>query len=453
MKNSQILLKKTLAFLTSIFLGALFSLFFYVNSFASPLINSEDTSLLLSAMEGNPDSQSSLAAKYTNNPENEFYWYKQAARQGAASAQFSLAYHYLQGVGTDIDKHAAVSWWKQAAEQGHTHSQYNLGRAFHEGIGTDQNVAKAIHWFQLAAKKGDKRSIKALELVSSEPTQSKKAEKEDENKKDKTETSMKLPVYFSPETTSFKIVSLTAEQVKSSKILSRKGDWNEIQCKQSLAVWSYKSFVKINDDKTVSFTGDNVRARKEPSIQKGNIILEIKKGSQFPLLQQNEKWVQIELSEFSGWVNKEQSTSPASETKKAVATKIERAKFSPIHSYTFKNTTNDNDWLFNSGGESYTLVLGTSSNDNDLKQTLSSLKPVLKDEMKVLSSKRQKIEWKHVLIGNFSSIEQAKAFLDKKKLQPLGIARIDQIQQQRCSAWKKIIPVPKLLKKYCLASS
>lgn len=201
------------------------------------------------------------------------------------SAQFRLAYHYLQGIGTDIDKAEAISSWMQAARQGHTLSQYNLGRAFYEGIGIEKDTAKAVHWLQLAPKKDNKRSIKAMELISSKPDDIQQKATADVVPPNLPAT---LPIYFSPEVSISKITSLTPEQIESSEVLSTKGQWHKIKYDHNIALWLYKRFVKINDDKTVRFIGNNARSRKEPIIKDGKIVIEIKEGSQFPLIQQNE---------------------------------------------------------------------------------------------------------------------------------------------------------------------
>jgi len=49
------------------------------------------------------------------------------ANAGDARAQFNLGYAYYLGRGVPQDDAQAVTWYRQAAEQGHAIAQYNLG--------------------------------------------------------------------------------------------------------------------------------------------------------------------------------------------------------------------------------------------------------------------------------------------------------------------------------------
>ena len=46
-------------------------------------------------------------------------WYRKAAEQGDADAQFNLGVMYAKGVGVPKDASQAVTWFRKAAEQGH----------------------------------------------------------------------------------------------------------------------------------------------------------------------------------------------------------------------------------------------------------------------------------------------------------------------------------------------
>ena len=53
-------------------------------------------------------------------------WYRKAADQGDADAQFNLGVMYYNGEGVPEDDKEAVKWWRKAAEQGHAEAQYFL---------------------------------------------------------------------------------------------------------------------------------------------------------------------------------------------------------------------------------------------------------------------------------------------------------------------------------------
>ena len=46
-------------------------------------------------------------------------WYRKAAEQGDADAQYNLGYSYSNGEGVEKDEEEAVKWYRKAAEQGY----------------------------------------------------------------------------------------------------------------------------------------------------------------------------------------------------------------------------------------------------------------------------------------------------------------------------------------------
>jgi TPR repeat protein len=55
-------------------------------------------------------------------------WYRRAAAQGAAKAQFRLAHVLLHGLGTDRNPREAARWLCRAAAQGHAEAVEMLGK-------------------------------------------------------------------------------------------------------------------------------------------------------------------------------------------------------------------------------------------------------------------------------------------------------------------------------------
>jgi TPR repeat protein len=79
-------------------------------------------------------------------------WFKKAAAQGFALAQYNLGRLYAEGNGVDQDWNTAIKWFKKAAEQEFAGAQYKLGLLYAEGNGVDQDWAIAIKWFKKAAE-------------------------------------------------------------------------------------------------------------------------------------------------------------------------------------------------------------------------------------------------------------------------------------------------------------
>ncbi len=75
-----------------------------------------------------------------------FDWFKKAAEQGLADAQYWLAHCYYDGKGIGKNVELAFEWFKKAAEQGLDYAEYELARCYYEGMGIDQNFELAREW-------------------------------------------------------------------------------------------------------------------------------------------------------------------------------------------------------------------------------------------------------------------------------------------------------------------
>jgi TPR repeat protein len=78
-------------------------------------------------------------------------WYRPAAEQGYAPAQYSLGVAYERGQGVPQDYREAVKWYRRAAAQGNELAQVNLGVMYTKGKGVGQDFVRAHMWFNLAA--------------------------------------------------------------------------------------------------------------------------------------------------------------------------------------------------------------------------------------------------------------------------------------------------------------
>ncbi len=94
------------------------------------------------------------------------YWYKKAALQGYATAEFDLGLSYEMGDGVPKSYVKAAYWYKKAAAQGNGAAEEFLGFAYAIGEGVPTNYAKAHYWRKKAAasnwaKKYDQAQKKA----------------------------------------------------------------------------------------------------------------------------------------------------------------------------------------------------------------------------------------------------------------------------------------------------
>ena len=71
----------------------------------------------------------------TQNKEEAAKWYKKAADQGDADAQYQLGVFYENGYGVTQDKEQAMQWYKKAAEQGNESAKNAIDRMQSSGMG------------------------------------------------------------------------------------------------------------------------------------------------------------------------------------------------------------------------------------------------------------------------------------------------------------------------------
>ena len=81
-------------------------------------------------------------------------WYRLAAAQGKANAQYNLGVMYENGQGVVQDYTEAVKWYRLAAAQGDADAQYNLGAMYDNGQGVVQDYVRAHMWYNLGAVSG-----------------------------------------------------------------------------------------------------------------------------------------------------------------------------------------------------------------------------------------------------------------------------------------------------------
>ncbi len=146
----------------------------------------------LAAEQGNADAQYRLgfAYQYSNRgvPKDDteaVKWYRNAAEQGQVEAQLALArWSYRCGVDipdpfcdfkdqVNADYTEAAKWYRLAAEQGNAEAQRNLGIMYTEGQGVPQDYVMAHKWLNLAAAQGGRTrdtAVKVRDAVAAKMT-------------------------------------------------------------------------------------------------------------------------------------------------------------------------------------------------------------------------------------------------------------------------------------------
>ena len=83
---------------------------------------------------------------------------------------------YYNGEGVPQDYGEAVKWFRLAAEQGNAQAQFNLGLMYSIGDGVPQDYIQAHMWFNLAGARGDENAREARDIVKDRMTPEQTAE-------------------------------------------------------------------------------------------------------------------------------------------------------------------------------------------------------------------------------------------------------------------------------------
>ena len=107
---------------------------------------------------GDPEAQTLLGLSYfggrgvATNYSQAVYWWRQAAGQNNAVAQYNLGVAYDRGLGVRQNGAEAVQYYLKAARQNHPDAQFNLAACYYNGTGVEQDYVEAYAWADLAAE-------------------------------------------------------------------------------------------------------------------------------------------------------------------------------------------------------------------------------------------------------------------------------------------------------------
>jgi EAL and modified HD-GYP domain-containing signal transduction protein len=128
--------------------------------------------LFEAAQQGDAKAQWTLAVMHAQGQggvpqdgEQAVLWYQKAAQQGFAPAQATLGLMYAAGQGVEKDVGKALALLQQAALQGDMEAQYNLAVLHEQGLAAEQNLEQARVWFSRAAEQGLPKAQERLGLM------------------------------------------------------------------------------------------------------------------------------------------------------------------------------------------------------------------------------------------------------------------------------------------------
>ena len=116
------------------------------------------------AEQGHAEAQYHLGRYYEDDEEDDVEadkWYikaisgyKKAAEQGCPEALYRLGKMYENGKGVTRNYFEAIKLYKKSAEQGYVIAQYILGSLYMYGTGVMQNYNEAVKWYKKSAEQG-----------------------------------------------------------------------------------------------------------------------------------------------------------------------------------------------------------------------------------------------------------------------------------------------------------
>jgi len=92
--------------------------------------------------------------------------FHEKAMAGDAVAQYNMGQAYMMGAMGSPDPAEAANWWRKAAEQGLAAAQFNLALTYlnHDtGMTSSENLLSATTWLKMAAKQGHEQAKEVLD--------------------------------------------------------------------------------------------------------------------------------------------------------------------------------------------------------------------------------------------------------------------------------------------------
>ena len=117
------------------------------------------------ATAGNVVAQFSLGAMHYYGDKDTaqgIEWFRKAAAQAYAPAEFQMGQLYDFGFGVAQDDGTALEWYSRAAEHGSAAAQRAVGDFYRKGRGIPADLAKAAAWYRRGADGDDVRAQNQL---------------------------------------------------------------------------------------------------------------------------------------------------------------------------------------------------------------------------------------------------------------------------------------------------
>jgi TPR repeat protein len=120
---------------------------------------------------GNAQAQKMMGIMYdyghgvAPDPAQALQWYIRSAEQGQTAVQYQVGAKYFKGENIAQDYTEAARWWAMAADGGQVDAQFNLGLMYFRGLGVTPDDARAAELFRRAADQGHAHAQYSLAVM------------------------------------------------------------------------------------------------------------------------------------------------------------------------------------------------------------------------------------------------------------------------------------------------
>ena len=253
------------------------------------------------------------------------------------------------------------------------------------------------------------------------------------------------------------IVISTITDHSKLQIIKVGNNWVRCRYLGGVPVWVHGDLLEVKQN-VATIIGRNVNARSHPRIADNTVVGKFRSGDQRPVLQRDGEWYRIiGLPDFLVWMKKAEYQEVFAESKKKnltpeqVSTVVARSVFPALWQpeVPIQKGFSDDSWLFAQPDKHTTIVLGSFADSGNLNTFFSALEQRQQRLVRRFISGSNDVHWCYLLLGSYANAENAKKRLADLSVDGAHIVFFSDIKRGRCQAWKKKIPTPASLNKYC----
>ena len=233
-------------------------------------------------------------------------------------------------------------------------------------------------------------------------------------------------------------------------VSSSNAEWTKVKSADGFPVWVHQDFIRITDD-IGTIRGNSVNARSVPLITTGSIVGRLNNGERLAVLDKRNEWFRVvSPNRFHAWVKTDDFQNETQTDVEPAESAIQASDSGVANeSLAASGSLNDNDWLFSQSADNYTLQLASFNEPAKIAEFQARKKFVNNKNLRGFTSVSKGKEWTYFAYGSYSSSDEAKQAREEIGQKLAWIRSFSKLQQNRCVAWKKQIPAPKELNKYC----